>query len=438
MHGRPAAVVHPRQVSGGQSLGTAYTPGLTIARDLLVRKERRLPLAGEILVSVGDEVEAATPVARALLPGDLVTIRASDEIGLEPEDLEWALKVGEGDAVEADDVLAEAKGIFGLFTSRVRTPVAGTVEFASTATGHVGIRREPVPVEVTAFVRGRVAEVRAPDTVTVETRAAVVQGVFGVGGETCGVITCPVSGPDSTLTAADVPAEARGRIVVAGANADGEAMRLLAERGAAGLVTGSITDAALREFLGFDLGLAITGHEDVPFPVIVTDGFGSVPMSGAAFELLRSREGREASMTGRTQIRAGAVRPEVVSPLEKPLPPRRQERPAPCERQQKHLLTSPRPDTATATPTDASVAVPGCSAVLGALAVESVSTSGSELTPGRRVRLIRYPRFGLVGTVVGLPEEPREVASGARARVVVVKLADGAEVAVPRSNVELY
>ena len=43
-------------------MGTAYTPGLTISRDVVVRKLRRLPLAGEVLVSVGEEVEADTPV----------------------------------------------------------------------------------------------------------------------------------------------------------------------------------------------------------------------------------------------------------------------------------------------------------------------------------------------------------------------------------------
>ncbi len=74
-------------------MGAAYTPGLTVSGDMIVRKERRLPLAGEILVSVGDPVEAGTAVARALLPGDLVTVRAADELGLEPSELPDALGV---------------------------------------------------------------------------------------------------------------------------------------------------------------------------------------------------------------------------------------------------------------------------------------------------------------------------------------------------------
>ena len=138
-------------------MGTAYTPGLTISRDTVVRKERRLPLAGEILVSVGEEVDAPTPVARAMLSGALVTVRAGDELGIEPLELPDALLVAPGSEVKEGDCLAEIRGLFGLFTSRARAPVAGTVEFASAATGHIGIRREPTPVEVTAFVRGRVA-----------------------------------------------------------------------------------------------------------------------------------------------------------------------------------------------------------------------------------------------------------------------------------------
>ncbi len=377
-------------------MGTAYTPGLTVSADAVVRKLRRLPLAGEMLVSVGDSVEARTPVARALLPGDLVTVRVADELGVEPSELPDVLKTAVGAEVVGGDVLAEMKGLFGLFTSRVRAPGSGTVEYASTATGHIGIRCAPTPVEVTAFVRGTVAEVRAPDSVVIETRGARVQGVFGVGGETTGTVACPARGASEPLRAADLPPDLAGRIVVGGAWAERGAWRALAEQGAAGLVVGSLRDSDLREYLGYDLGLAITGHEDVPYTVIVTEGFGRVAMSEVTFELLRSLEGREASASGQTQIRAGAVRPELVAPLE----------------------------------TDRSPA----SEALGRL----VSGTEGELAVDSRVRLIRHPHFGLVGRVVELPEEPVEIVTGARVRVLVAEVAGGERIVVPRSNVELF
>jgi hypothetical protein len=401
-------------------MGTAYTPGLTVSPGVLVRKERRLPLAGEILVSVGDKVEARTPVARALLPGSLATVRAADELGVEPSELPEVLKVAEGDEVREGDLLAEMRGLFGLFTSRVGSPVAGTVEFASAATGHIGIRARPEPVEVTAFVRGRVEEVRPPDAVVVSTRAVLVQGVFGVGGETAGEVACAAASHDAPLVGVSLPADLTGRIVVAGAWAERNAWRLLAERGAAGLVVGSLTDSELRDYLGFDLGLAITGHEDVPFPVLVTEGFGRVPMAEGTFRLLKSLGGREASMSGRTQIRAGAVRPELVSPL------------------------GGRASTGTdgidsmgeGTDGKGEAPSPSCPSLSADVAVTG------ELQEGSRVRLIRHPHFGLVGRVAELPEGTREIATGARVRVAVVELEGGEggreRLTVPRSNLELF
>jgi hypothetical protein len=373
-------------------MGTAYTPGLTVSADAVVRKIRRLPMAGEILVRVGDAVEAATPVARALLPGELVSVRAADELGLEPPELPPVVRVAEGAAVSEGDVLAEMKGLFGLFTSRVVAPVSGTVEFVSTATGHIGIRRPPTPVEVGAFMRGRVVEVLPPDGVVVEARGARVQGVFGVGGERAGRVVCPVTDADAPLTSAGVPEDVRGAVVVGGAWCEPGAWRLLAERGAAGLVIGSLLDAELKAFLGYDLGLAITGQEDVPFSVIVTEGFGHVSMAAATFALLRSLEGRAVSLSGQTQIRAGAVRPELVAPHEGP----------PAE------------------------------------AASSPASAAGELAIGSRIRLIRHPNFGTIARVVALPEAPVAIASGAKVRVLEAELDGGGRLVVPRSNVELF
>ena len=56
---------------------------------------------------------------------------------------------------------------------------------------------------------------------------------------------------------------------------------------------------------------------------------------------------------------------------------------------------------------------------------------------GAPVRIIREPNFGSLGTVTGMPHEPRLLESESFARVVEVKLANGSPVIVPRANVEL-
>lgn len=46
----------------------AYTPGLKVSSRTIFRKERRLPLKGEVLVKVGDTIEAEDVIARTDFP----------------------------------------------------------------------------------------------------------------------------------------------------------------------------------------------------------------------------------------------------------------------------------------------------------------------------------------------------------------------------------
>jgi hypothetical protein len=104
-------------------MGTAYTPGLTISADTVVRKVRRLPLKGQVLVQVGDSVNPDTVVARTELPGPVTTVRVAERLGVEPRELSKYLLKQVDDEVQAGEIIAERKSFFGLFTSRVTSPI---------------------------------------------------------------------------------------------------------------------------------------------------------------------------------------------------------------------------------------------------------------------------------------------------------------------------
>src|SRR5437016_10162938 len=74
-------------------------------------------------------------------------------------------------------------------------------------------------------------------------------------------------------------------------------------------------DQDLGAVLGHDLGVAITETETVGFTLVLTEGFVRMPMARRTFELLRKLDGRKASISGATQIRAGVIRPEIIVPL---------------------------------------------------------------------------------------------------------------------------
>ena len=52
-------------------MGQAYSAGLTVTDNIILRKERILHLKGQVLVKKGDKVKAENVVAETLLPGKL-------------------------------------------------------------------------------------------------------------------------------------------------------------------------------------------------------------------------------------------------------------------------------------------------------------------------------------------------------------------------------
>jgi hypothetical protein len=377
-------------------MGTAYTPGLTISADTVVRKVRRLPLKGQVLVQVGDSVNPDTVVARTELPGPVTTVRVAERLGVEPRELPKYLLKQVGDKVQAGEIIAERKSFFGLFTSRVTSPITGTIDFISEATGNIGIRHLPTPVEVTAYLRGLVVDVLPEEGAVVATRGVFVQGIFGLSGERHGQIALLADSPDEVVSDTKVSDEHKGKVLIAGALAHWRLMEAAKQVAAVALVTGGVLDTDIKKLLGYDIGVAITGHEPLPFTLIVTEGFGEIAMAKRTFELLASQEGREASVNGATQIRAGVIRPEVVVPKD------------------------------------------------GALTLEDLEEpkesefAAGELNIGTPIRLIRAPYFGALGRVVALPPEPQEIETETKTRVLEAELVTGERVIVPRANVEIF
>lgn len=372
-------------------MGTAYTPGLKVTRRTLIKKMRRLPIRGETLVGIGERVAADDVVARAELSGDLDTVRLNQALGVDSAEVERYLLVREGDTVTQGQLIAEMSAFFGLFKSSARAGSEGKVEFFSKVTGHLGIRKKPVPIEINAYIDGIVAEVLEGEGVIVKTNGAMIQGIFGVGGEKRGGIKICATAPDAELRPEDIPVDAAGKVIVGGALAGIEAIRRAAEIGVNGLVTGGIIDRDLADYLGYDLGVAITGHENVPFTLIATEGFGKMAMARRTWQLLSELEGRVASINGATQIRAGAMRPEIVIPD-----------------------VGEDPD-----------------------AVLTDEEKSTELAVGTPIRIIRVPYFGQLAKVAELPHELTLIGTGAKVRVLKARLSDGEVVTVPRANVEI-
>jgi len=197
--------------------------------------------------------------------------------------------------------------------------------------------------------------------------------------------------PDAVLEAGALLPAHRGKVVVGGAYVSHATLMRARELGVAAVVVGGFDDRDQRQLLGRDLGVAITGSEDLGFTLVLTEGFGHIRMAERTWKLLGANAGRLASVSGATQIRAGVMRPEILIPRD----------------------------------TDAAAG-----------AHDGAQVAGLDI--GSLLRVIRQPYFGRIGRVLELPPELQNLDSEAAVRVMVVEFADdGSRAVVPRANVEL-
>ncbi len=364
--------------------GTGKVASARVIACARLRRERRLPVAGRVLVARGSTVAADTPVAEAELAGEMTALDAAGVLGLPAASVPAAVAVVPGDTVGVGDVLGRRVGPFGLFRRRLVSPVTGVVRSVSPLSGRVLIEGASRSASLTAFLAGEVTAILPERGVVIEGEAARIVGVFGRGGEVCGVLRTAVGDPGASLAPEDLSADMHGAVLLAGAGASAAALKRAGEIGVAALVLGGLDAVDLPD-------------GSAPPVVLLTEGFGRRPMDPAVFALLAAREGRVAAVSGRTQIRAGVLRPEI-------------------------LVAGPPPPGETG----------------GVIPASPPAEDGGTLAlrVGDRVRVLRRPHRGARGVVTELPGHRRALASGVLTAVACLRLDDGTEAVVALRNLE--
>ncbi len=368
----------------------AYTPGLKVLHYTVLKKNRRLPIKGDVKKSKGDKVNADDVIAKTDLPGNVNMLKVANLLNISPADIHDVLIIKEGDSVNEGDLIAQTEGLFGFFKSDVRSPISGTIESISDVTGQIVMREAPMPVEVDAYVGGTVSDVIKDEGVIIESEVAYVQGIFGIGGESRGDLQVVVDSREKEITEDLINDSHSGKILVGGSFISLDAFKKAIGLNVKGIVVGGFNYFDLEDILGYTLGVAITGTEDLVTSLIVTEGYGNIKMSERTFNLLKSHDGKFVSINGATQIRAGVIRPEIVIPLD----------------------ANQIPDN------------------------KSDIKENLGIQQGSLVRVIRAPYFGKIGEVEDLPSELQKMESETMVRVATVKI-NSESFIIPRSNLEM-
>ena len=210
----------------------------------------------------------------------------------------------------------------------------------------------------------------------IRTAGALIQGVWGNGRIDNGLMVSLLEKPDDVLAAGRLDVSLRGSVILGGHVRDLETLKAAAELPVRGLILSSL------------LSPLIVAAYQMRYPILVTDGFGAMPMNSAAFKLLTTNDKREATVNAEHFDRYTGNRPEVIIPL--PI--------------------SSEPD-------------------------EPSKYERFEL--GRQVRMRRPPNAGMIGTIAELPPGLSLLPSGLRAPAAEVKLENGEVSLVPLVNLEV-
>ncbi len=355
-----------------------YHPLVTrVVPNMLMRRERMLPLRGEVLVGTGSWVEPSDIVASAILPSGIHLLNVAKVLSINNEDVAHHLRVSIGDHVTKGDIVATGGRASRFFTRKCRSPARGVVSDISY--GRVLIESSHTTLELEAHYRGTVVNEMSGFGVIIEVNGALIQAIWGSGKEGFGVLRMVVGDPGQPIEPEAIDVSHRSAVLVGGSSIGEEAFYRAQEMQVAGIVVGGLK-ARLLELAS-----------SMPFPVIVTEGMGKLAISAPVFDLLQAHEGHGASIRGVMGSRGGAVRPEVVIYL---------------ARATGEAVVESRPEFV--------------------------------LKEGSRVRIVGGLHFGKTGEVVGFPSYARKVETGGSFKGVEVRLESGEGAFVPRANLELF
>ena len=369
-------------------MSKSYTPGLKILRNTKISKERLLPLRGDVHVSKDLIVNSDTIVASTEIPGNVQMINIANKLNIDAEQILDCVVVKVGDSIIKDQLIAESKGLFGMFKSEVRSPIDGKIINASKVTGQIVIAEKPLPINVDADIPGTIKDVFPKEGVIIDSIGTFVQGIIGIGGEKKGTLEILTDSPSSMINMEMINNDYKDKIIVCGSSINYDFYEKAKKIGVKGIVCGGINYNSVSKILGYSLGVAITGTEKTT-TLILTEGFGEINMAQRTFDILLQNNGKKVSINGATQIRAGVLRPEIFI-------------------ESKKIYEN-----------------------------DNFKEDDLIISEGSTIRIIREPYFGQIGQIISLPYELVKMKSETMVRVAEIKFENGNIEIIPRANLEV-
>lgn len=263
-----------------------------------IQRARTFAGRGDVLVRVGQKVEASEPVAQFFPEEKFLILNIRKELNFKNmEDARRSINVKVGDPIQKGDIIAQPQRAMG---KPFRSPYEG--EIVNIIGSQVVIRLSQPPKLIFAGFDSIVTEILPFHGVVVETNGALIQGVWGNQKIASGPILTSMVDLFEEITPENINVTFRGSIVMAGHCSNAEVFKAAEELNIKGLVLASMNASIVNAAMNCKI------------PIIVLEGFGQIPLNERAFELLKTNENKVVSINAIYNVR-NFEKPEIIIEL---------------------------------------------------------------------------------------------------------------------------
>ncbi len=258
------------------------------------------------IVTEGSEVLPEQGLLISETKHEFIEVSLSQYYSVSKEQFRRGLLVKQGDKIRKGDPLFIKKGLLGLGEISMVSPVDGEVLIILEDRQAVILSFNPERKLIPAFYKGTVLKIEN-NSVEIEGVGHLLQCVYGVGGDVFGKIL-NLRKYNETLRESDLDKSMAGYILVGIKTVTPDAVKLAREIGVRGIILAHASEEVF-DVLGVEVSSNVS--KELDFALCLTERFSESELQLRVIKFFEMVDGLDCSVSARTQIRAGSIRPEI-------------------------------------------------------------------------------------------------------------------------------
>lgn len=280
-----------------------------VLKDNIIHIKRQLPGGqGALRVAVGQEVSPSDILGEGAHFSGFRTIHLARELGVNPKRALSYLKRPLGKNIYQGEMLALCEGFLGFKKKVLISPIDGVLDYYDEKSGDLKVKLLPKPLKLISGVYGLVEDInQSSGSVIIKTQATIIYGVLGTGKERSGMLKALGSFEDLIGVNQILP-DTSSDILVGGGLVSLDALEKAVSLGVGGFISGGIGFKDYKSMGGSGMSEAVGNWydldrhwADVGITLMVTEGFGLIPIGEDIFGALKKHDGKFAIIDGNSK-----------------------------------------------------------------------------------------------------------------------------------------